>query len=254
MKFGLRNIRALLKSVGNPQNWYPTIHVAGTNGKGSTTCFLASIFKEGGYKTGLYTSPHLVSFTERIRINGKEISERRLIGYVDRLRPAIEANEATFFEATTAIAFLYFADERVDIAVIETGLGGRLDSTNVLQPILSIITSIGLDHMEYLGPTLKQIAAEKAGIIKPATPLLVGRIVPEAEAVIRGIARRKRIPFHRASELVDMRIGDEGRVAFSGNGFETRLTALGLDGSIRWDSIFWMSRTIRMASGLPSPR
>jgi dihydrofolate synthase/folylpolyglutamate synthase len=231
MKFGLRNIRALLGSAGNPQNAFPSIHVAGTNGKGSTTCFLASVFMEGGYRTGLYTSPHLVSFTERIRVNGREISQKRLATYVDRLRDSIEQNKATFFEATTAIAFLYFADEKVDIALIETGLGGRLDSTNVLDPILSVVTNIGLDHMEYLGPTLRQIAAEKAGIIKPRTPLVVGNIIPEAETVIRRIARRKRAAFYRASDVVDMTISSGGMVAFSAPNLHVKPAMVGLSGS-----------------------
>jgi dihydrofolate synthase/folylpolyglutamate synthase len=231
MKFGLRNIRALLKSVGNPQNAYPSIHVAGTNGKGSTTCFLASMFMEGGYRTGLYTSPHLVSFTERIRIQGREITQNRLAKYVEVLRPSIESNRATFFEATTAIAFLYFADEGVDIALIETGLGGRLDSTNVVEPILSVITNIGLDHMEYLGPTIKQIAAEKAGIIKSKTPIVVGNVIPEAETVLRRTARRKQARFSRSHEVVDMTISSGGRVAFDAPGVHIKPAMLGLDGS-----------------------
>lgn len=231
MKFGLRNIRALLKTVDNPHERIRTIHVAGTNGKGSTTCFLASIFMEAGYRTGLYTSPHLVSFTERIRINGKPISERRLVEYVEKLRPAIEAHHATFFEATTAIAFLYFADEGVDIALIETGLGGRLDSTNVVTPLLSVITNIGLDHMEYLGPTLRQIAAEKGGIIKPKIPVVVGKIQSDVEGTLRGIARRRKSPYHVAAEVVSMTASIGGRISFSAPAFHTPPARLGLDGS-----------------------
>lgn len=153
MKFGLRNIRALLASAGHPERAFPSIHVAGTNGKGSTSAFLASVLREAGCRTGLYTSPHLIRFTERITVNGREIAQNRLAYYVAVLRPAIEKAGATFFEATTCVAFLYFADEGVDIAVVEAGLGGRLDATNVLRPLVSVITNVSFDHREFLGNT-----------------------------------------------------------------------------------------------------
>lgn len=199
MKFGLRNIRALAQSVGNPHTTFPSIHVAGTNGKGSTSAFIASIFTESGYKTGLYTSPHLVRFTERIRINGIEIQEDRLVEYVKRLRPMIERLHATFFEATTCIAFQYFADECVDIAVIETGLGGRLDSTNIVHPLVSVITNVALDHQEYLGKTIAKIAREKAGIIKHGVPCITASEDEEALAILHRIAAKK------GSQLIEAR-------------------------------------------------
>ncbi len=187
MKFGLRNIRVLVREAGHPERAFPSIHIAGTNGKGSTSAFLASAFTEAGYRTGLYTSPHLLRFTERIRIDGKEIDGHRLVEYVRRLRPLIEKTRATFFEATTCVAFLYFADEKVDVAVIETGLGGRLDATNVLRPLVSVITNVSLEHTELLGKTVRAIAREKGGIIKPSIPAVTGSTDP---AVLKELRRR----------------------------------------------------------------
>ncbi len=194
MKLGLRNIKLLLKSLGNPEQEFPCVHIAGTNGKGSTSAMLAAILTASGYRTGLYTSPHLVSFSERIRINGKKISDRLIAEYTSILKPTILETKATFFEATTAIAFKYFADEKVDIAIIETGLGGRFDATNVLTPLLSIITNIGLDHTEHLGKTLASIAFEKGGIIKPNVPCIFESDKLEARKVIRKIAREQGSP------------------------------------------------------------
>ena len=142
VRLGLRNIQALLLSLGNPEREFPSIHIAGTNGKGSTAAFLASVFQEAGYRTGLYTSPHLVSFTERIRVNGRRIPEAAVVRLTQRLRSGIERHHATFFESTTAIAFAHFAEKNVDIAIVETGLGGRLDSTNVLTPLASVVTNV----------------------------------------------------------------------------------------------------------------
>ncbi len=192
MKLGLRNIRGLMKHVGHPERRFPCIHIAGTNGKGSTASFLASIAMEAGYKTALYTSPHLVRFTERIKINGKELSEQQLVYYIEALRPAIEASHATFFEAATAVAFLYFADEGVDLAVVETGLGGRFDATNIVLPLVSVITNIAFDHTEHLGNTLPKIAREKGGIIKRGAPVVTGVTDRTVLAVLQNIARRKR--------------------------------------------------------------
>jgi dihydrofolate synthase/folylpolyglutamate synthase len=230
MKFGLSNIRALLTSVGNPQNAFPSIHVAGTNGKGSTCSFLASIFMEAGYRTGLYTSPHLVRFTERIRINGREIPEKRLVRYADSTRSVVESRRATFFEATTCIAFQYFADEGVDIAVIETGLGGRLDSTNVIIPLASIITNIALDHTRQLGSTLSAIAREKGGIIKRGVPVVIGSLDGAAERRIRSIARRERAPVIRAIDTVRMVPAPAGCVSFLAGQLRTGPVKLGLGG------------------------
>ncbi len=194
MKFGLRGIRRFMRSLGHPERHYPVIHIAGTNGKGSTAAMLAAVLTAAGYKTGLYTSPHLVDFTERIRINGKPISHRPIVRLTRRIRPLVQKHHITFFETTTAIAFKHFADERVDVAVVETGLGGRLDATNIVKPILTIITSIGKDHTEILGNTLQKIAAEKAGIIKRQVPCIVGEDRPGVRAVFRRVAKGRRAP------------------------------------------------------------
>lgn len=205
MKFGLRNIRLLLRSVGNPQRRFSSIHVGGTNGKGSTSAFIASVFTEAGYRTGLYTSPHLVRFTERIRINGKEIPEERVAEYVAALRPTIERTQATFFEATTCIAFQYFADEQVDIAIVEVGLGGRLDSTNVIRPLVSVITNVGLEHTEYLGNTIPKIAREKAGIIKRGVPCVTASKDPAVVKVLRAVAKRRKSRLETVERLITAR-------------------------------------------------
>ncbi|MEK7251520.1 MAG: folylpolyglutamate synthase/dihydrofolate synthase family protein, partial [Bacteroidota bacterium] len=194
--------------VGNPEREFPSIHVAGTNGKGSTATFLASVFVEGGYKTALYTSPHLVNFTERIRINGQVIAEARLVEYAQRLRPMIEEVQATFFEATTCIAFQYFADDGVAIAIIEAGLGGRLDSTNVLRPLVSVITNVSFDHMEYLGDTLTKIAGEKGGIIRRGVPCVTASMKKEVVETLRRITKRKATRLIQANKRAELRTVD----------------------------------------------
>lgn len=173
-KADLTNTIRLCESIGNPQQQLKTIHIAGTNGKGSTSHMLAAILQTAGYKTGLYTSPHLKDFRERIKINGEMIPEETVMQFVERLQPLIEEIQPSFFEITVAMAFDYFAAQKVDIAVIETGLGGRLDSTNIITPELSVITNISFDHQNMLGDTLQKIAAEKAGIIKPGIPVVIG--------------------------------------------------------------------------------
>lgn len=183
IKFGLDTTRALLAAAGNPQDLFPTIHVAGTNGKGSVSTLIAAALHEAGLRVGLYTSPHLISFRERIRVDGVPISEDAVAVWTEALRPAIDAEQATFFEATTAMAFAHFAAREVDIAVIEVGLGGRLDSTNVITPLVSVITHIALDHQKYLGDTVELIAAEKAAIAKPGVPLVIG----EPDARLAGL-------------------------------------------------------------------
>lgn len=182
-KSDLTNTIALCEALGNPQHKFKSIHVAGTNGKGSTSHMLAAILQSAGYKTGLYTSPHLKAFTERIRINGREVSQQFVVDFVSRIKPHIERIQPSFFEITVAMAFDYFASQQVDIAVIETGLGGRLDSTNVITPVLSIITNISWDHMDLLGDTLPKIAAEKAGIIKPGIPVIISETQKEVQDV-----------------------------------------------------------------------
>lgn len=174
IKKDLTNTLALCSMLGDPHKQFRSVHVAGTNGKGTSAHSLAAILQQAGYKTGLYTSPHLKSFTERIRINGLEIPEEKVVSFVDRMKPALETVRPSFFETTVAMAFDYFATEKVDIAVVEVGLGGRLDSTNVITPEVSLITAIGFDHTDLLGDTLELIAGEKAGIIKPGVPAVFG--------------------------------------------------------------------------------
>ncbi len=204
IKFGLQNIAGLLASIGNPHGNFPTIHIAGTNGKGSTASMIAAILTSAGYKTGLYTSPHLVSFTERIRIDGKQIPEKIVGQYTQRLRPVIQELDATFFEVTTAIAFKYFSDEKVDVAVVETGLGGRLDATNILSPLITIITSIDYDHMDLLGKSLSAIAREKAGIMKPITPLITGETKENVLKVFKKTAVKLKVPISVVGELTEV--------------------------------------------------
>ena len=178
-KPGLDNTLRLMEHVGNPHRQLRAVHVAGTNGKGSTCHLTAAVLQAAGLRVGLFTSPHLVSLTERIRINGKPISEEEVAAFVAQHRSFLDEVQPSFFETMTAMAFDYFVREKVDIAVIETGLGGRLDSTNVLTPLLSVITNIGMDHTEFLGNTLTQIAREKAGIIKPGVPCVIGETHPQ---------------------------------------------------------------------------
>ncbi len=215
LKNDLSNTIALCGALGNPQTKFKSIHVAGTNGKGSTSHMLASILQTAGYKTGLYTSPHLKEFTERIRINGVEIPESFVIDFVNRIRPLIEKVHPSFFEITVAMAFDFFVSSKVDIAVIEVGLGGRLDSTNVIIPELSIITNIGWDHKEILGDTLEKIAFEKAGIIKKDVPVIVSEYQAEVEDVFVERSARLRAPIYFASDnyRVDQRI-NKGRVVY----------------------------------------
>ncbi len=182
-KEGLENTNILDRHFGHPHRSYKTIHIAGTNGKGSCSHTIASILQEAGYKVGLYTSPHLTDFRERIRVNGRKITEQYVIDFIDNERGFFEPLYPTFFELTTALAFKYFADEKVDVAVIEVGMGGRLDCTNIIQPDLSIITNISLDHTQFLGNTMAEIAREKAGIIKQGVPVIIGETTSETKPV-----------------------------------------------------------------------
>jgi len=191
IKLGLERTLALLAAVGDPHQRFRSIHVAGTNGKGSVACFLNSILHHAGHVTGLFTSPHLVDYRERIRTGGRSITRRELTRMVDRLAPAIRQTGASYFEATTVLAFEHFVRKRVKTAVVEVGMGGRLDSTNVLHPMVSCITSIDYDHTRYLGSTLSRIAAEKAGIVKPRVPVVCGALPVRASRTIRKIARSR---------------------------------------------------------------
>ena len=186
-KADLSNTHALMEALGHPERGLKCVHVAGTNGKGSTCSFMASALQEAGYKVGLHTSPHLKDFRERFRVNGATVREEEVVRFVEQHRDAFEPIEPSFFEWGVAFALWWFREQQVDIAVIETGMGGRLDSTNVVAPEVSVITNIGWDHMQFLGDTLEKIAAEKAGIIKPGIPVVVG----EAEGGVREVFRRK---------------------------------------------------------------
>ncbi len=200
IKKDLKNIQDLCWSLGRPQWKFRSIHVGGTNGKGSVSAMLSSILQEAGYKTGLYSSPHLQSFTERIRINGVPVSENEVVEWVKAQKLLIEMVQPSFFELTVAMAFSYFAEELVDIAVLEVGLGGRLDSTNIVAPELSLITNVDFDHQEILGNTRELIATEKAGIIKPYTPIVIGETHPETTAIFLKVAAEKGAPIYFADQ------------------------------------------------------
>lgn len=199
--FSLESMRSFITQFGNPHEKFSTIHVAGTNGKGTVCQMLASVFQEAGYKTGLYTSPHLIKVNERFKINSEDISDDILLELFKRYSNVIQESKPTFFELTTAIAFRYFADQNVDIAIIETGLGGRLDATNIIDPVASVITSVGMDHMDVLGDSILKIAREKAGIIKHGKPVIIGNLLEETEAEVAQIATNKNSSLYRAMDL-----------------------------------------------------
>lgn len=201
-KEDLTNIKLLAAHLGNPETQLKCIHVAGTNGKGSTSHMLASVLHEAGYNVGLYTSPHLKDFRERIKINGQEISEDFVCTFIEKHKSFFEANDMSFFEMSVGLAFDYFAAEKVDIAIIEVGLGGRLDATNIITPLVSVITNIGLDHTQFLGNTLEAIAGEKAGIIKPNVPVVIGEYTIETQPVFLAKAEEKKAPIYFASDLI----------------------------------------------------
>jgi len=218
MKLGLENIRTFLESIGTPQNSYKTIHIAGTNGKGSTAAMLDAILRAQGYKTGLFTSPHLVSFRERIKVDGEKISTRFITSFIDCYRKELSKRKLSFFELTTALAFKYFDHVGVDIAVIETGLGGRLDASNVLLPILTVTTDISRDHMEILGSSLSKIAYEKAGIIKREVPHLTGILPEKADKVIKERCVKLSAPYYRLLEKETVYFPDRMALDFKYNG------------------------------------
>ncbi len=205
-KPGLQTTKALDTHFGHPHRRFKTIHVAGTNGKGSCSHTLAAILQEEGYRVGLYTSPHLVDFRERIRVNGECIPEQYVIDFVEEERGFFEPLHPSFFELTTSLAFKYFADQEVDIAVIEVGLGGRLDCTNIISPILSVITNISKDHTQFLGNTLAEIAGEKAGIIKESTPVVIGEDIPETRPVFLQKAEEKHAPIRFAQDAENQEV------------------------------------------------
>lgn len=200
-KIDLTNILKLSKHLNNPEKEYKTIHIGGTNGKGSTSSMIASILQEAGYKVALFTSPHLKNFRERIKINGEVISEQKVIDFIKEHQNFIKENQFSFFELTFALAISYFAEQKVDVAVIEVGLGGRLDSTNIISPVLSVITNIGLDHQNILGNTLQEITYEKAGIIKPNTAVVIGEYLPETKSVFIEKAKEVSAPIWFAEDI-----------------------------------------------------
>ncbi|MFP4070246.1 MAG: bifunctional folylpolyglutamate synthase/dihydrofolate synthase [Opitutales bacterium] len=206
-KYGIERMQRFVAELGHPERRFPVIHVAGTNGKGSVCAMLEAIYRANGYRTGLYTSPHLVHLGERVQVDRLPLTETDIVRHCERLRPVAAALGAgkpeehpSFFEFMTAMAFLQFADAQVDLAILETGLGGRLDATNVAAPELSVITSVSLDHTELLGDSLAKIAREKAGICKPRKPVLLGRLPPEAEAVVREVAAERGCPVHTVGD------------------------------------------------------
>lgn len=215
-KLGLDRLRHMMHDLGNPQLQCPFVHIAGTNGKGSVATMLESVFRAAGYDTGLYTSPHLLSVRERIQCRGEAISESEFAHLMQRIKPVIETYNATYFETLTVLAFLYFAQARAEIVMLEVGLGGRLDATNIIVPELCIIATISYDHTAHLGTTLPQIAAEKAGIVKPHIPCLIGEMPKEAAAVIQQTCTSQDSSFTRASELVHTRIRQQhvGNIEF----------------------------------------
>lgn len=200
IRMGLSNTIQLCEALGNPHLKFKSIHVAGTNGKGSTSHMLAAILQTAGYKTGLYTSPHLKQFTERIRVNGKEADREFIVDFVNKVEPLIEKIKPSFFEITVAMTFEYFARQEVDVAVIEVGMGGRLDSTNIIIPILSVITNIGMDHMDLLGDTLDKIAMEKAGIIKPEVPVVISERQPGIDQLFITKAKENQAPIYFSTD------------------------------------------------------
>lgn len=229
-KEGLDNSLALDAYLGMPHRTFKSIHVAGTNGKGSTSHTLAAILQACGYRVGLYTSPHLVDFRERIRINGEPLSESYVVDFVAKHRAFFEPLHPSFFELTTAMAFSYFAESHVDVAVIEVGLGGRLDCTNIISPILSVITNISLDHTGFLGDTLAQIAAEKAGIIKPNTPVVVGETTVETRQVFENTAKEQHAPVVWAEqnpEVLQWQHSDEVGISLQTRSFGNIVFELG---------------------------
>ncbi|HKL48368.1 MAG TPA: folylpolyglutamate synthase/dihydrofolate synthase family protein, partial [Desulfuromonadales bacterium] len=223
IKLGLDNIRLLLDRLGNPHQDFPVVHVGGTNGKGSVSAALAAILRQSGYRVGLYTSPHLLSFTERVRVDAETISEGDVARLTDELRSLVRGIPATFFEFTTALALSYFQGRKVDIAILEVGMGGRLDATNVVEPCLTVLTPVSIDHAEHLGKDLSMIAAEKAGIIKPGVPVLCARQAPEALEVIRNRSVRMNAPLEICGQAFRSELDEQG---FSFTGFGKSIAGL----------------------------
>ena len=256
-KPGLETSRALDNYLGNPHRAYQTLHVGGTNGKGSTSHLLAAILQLSGYKVGLYTSPHLVDFRERIRVNGEKIPQSYVVDFVERYRRQFEPLKPSFFELTSTMAFAYFRDMHVDYAIIEVGLGGRLDSTNIITPVLSVITNISKDHTQFLGNTLEEIAGEKAGIIKPGVPVVIGDVDKEnVMRVFREKAREVNAPLYASTELAPLQsceLGEDNRWHFRTKDFGELTGELGGMVQARNASTVLTSVSVLRKIGIPIP-
>ncbi len=222
----LKNTQILMEHLAHPESKFKSIHIGGTNGKGSTSSLIASVLQQAGYKVGLYTSPHLKDFRERIRINGEMIPEQSVTQFISQNKSFLEANHLSFFEMTVGLAFQYFAEQKVDVALIEVGLGGRLDSTNIITPLVSVITNIGWDHMNMLGNTLPEIAAEKAGIIKPNVPVVIGEYVSQTQPVFIQKANQENAPIWFASDILWPNIDSALLGDYQFHNKKTALTAL----------------------------
>jgi dihydrofolate synthase/folylpolyglutamate synthase len=231
MDFKLERVMLALKNLGDPHKRFAAVHIAGTNGKGSVAAMLHAIFGTAGYRVGLYTSPHLVRFTERIRVGTESIAEADVVTLAREIRSAatVRGIDLTFFEFVTVMAFLHFARQGVELAVVEVGLGGRLDATNVLDPEVAVITTIGLDHQEFLGEALASVAREKAGVIKPGRPVILGTVPQEVEHIFGEAAVERKAPMYRATH--DFRVTDASPFGFQGLGFDVGDLQLALRGS-----------------------
>jgi dihydrofolate synthase/folylpolyglutamate synthase len=236
MDLKLERVREALRLLGDPQARLRCLHVAGTNGKGSVVAILAAVLGAAGYRVGLYTSPHLERLSERIRIGAEEISRDEIVTLTAEIRRRVfdAGIQLTFFEVITALAFVYFQRRQIEVAVVEVGLGGRLDATNLIDPLVTAITTVGLDHTRWLGSSLTDIAAEKGGIIKPGCPVVLGRIAPQPEAVLKKLADERRAPLYRAAGRLTRAAGD--RLDFRAAGFEFCDLHLGLRGSFQLDN------------------
>lgn len=250
IKKGLANTIELCDALGNPQNRFKSIHVAGTNGKGSTSHMLSAVFQTSGYRTGLYTSPHLKQFTERIRVDGQEADKQFVVDFVNKVRPLIERIQPSFFEITVAMAFDYFALKNVEVAIIEVGLGGRLDSTNIIQPILSVITNIGMDHTDILGDTLDKIASEKAGIIKPNTPIVISERQESIEGIFAEKARENQSPIYFANDTFSEQLINGKFTIFKNQELFLKDIALDLHGDYQWKNILGVMQAIDVLRGI----
>jgi dihydrofolate synthase/folylpolyglutamate synthase len=253
-KKDLTNIVLFAQVLGNPHNNFKSIHVAGTNGKGSTSHMLASILQEANYKVGLYTSPHLKDFRERIKINGKDIPELEVIDFISRNKGFFEENKLSFFEMTVGMAYDYFSKQKVDIAIIEVGLGGRLDSTNIITPVLSVITNIGLDHTQMLGNSLEEIAFEKAGIIKPGIPVIIGETQPETTPVFKEIAAKMHAEIIYSEDFPTTKLSSDLKGNYQKHNIQTVSTAIEKLRKIGWkiseEDVYNGLRKVRENTGL----